>query len=154
MPIHSDSRKEQERNYRKVYCIDWALAIRNSLAWDGSYARALENMIYLHLVRDHPRVRYYLTGNKRQEVDFIVSDNRARPVMAIQVSMDITLPDTLRRELDPLVATARYFGIKENIIVTMGREQRFEHAGIVVHAIPAWKWLLRGHGSQAQSIDR
>ena len=43
-PIHTDSRKEQERNFRKVYCIDWALAIRNSLVWDGSYARALENI--------------------------------------------------------------------------------------------------------------
>ena len=143
MPIHSSSLKEQERNYRKVYGIDWAMAIHNSLIWDGSYARALENMVYLHLVRGYPGVRYYLTRSKRQEVDFLVSDSRGKPVLAVQVSTDISLPDTLRRELEPLVATARYFGVKENVIVTLGREQRFEMEGVTVHAMPAWQWLLK-----------
>jgi hypothetical protein len=144
VPIHTDSRKEQERNFRKVYCIDWALAIRNSLVWDGSYARALENMVYLHLHRIYPRVRYYLTGNRRQEVDFLVSDDRGAPVLAVQVSMDISLPDTLNRELDPLIATAAYFGTRESLIITMGREQRFERDGVTVNAVPAWRWLLEG----------
>jgi predicted AAA+ superfamily ATPase len=142
VPIHSSSPKQQERNYRKVYCIDWALAIRNSLAWDGSYSRALENMVYLHLRRSYPRVRYYLTRGRRQEVDFLVSDNRGVPLMAIQVSMDISLPDTLRRELDPLVATARYFGTRHNLIVTVGQPQRIEREGVTVHVVPAWEWLL------------
>jgi predicted AAA+ superfamily ATPase len=142
MPIHSRSLKEQERNYRKIYAIDWSLAIRNSLVWDGSYARALENMAYLHLRRNFSRVRYYLTRNKRQEVDFLVSDGHGKPVLAIQVSMDISHPDTLRRELEPLLATARYFGTKENLIITMGQEQRIEQEGVTVRAIPAWKWLL------------
>lgn len=142
VPIHTDSRKEQERNFRKVYCIDWALAIRNSLVWDGSYARALENMVYLHLHRTYPRVRYYLTGSRRQEVDFLASDDRGAPVLAVQVSMDISLPDTLKRELDPLIATAAYFGTRENLIITMGQEQRFERDGVTVNAVPAWRWLL------------
>ena len=72
-------------------------------------------------------------------VDF---DNRGKPVLAVQVSMDISLPDTLRRELDPLVSTARYFGTKENLVVTLSQEQRIERDGVVVHAVPAWKWLL------------
>ncbi len=142
VPIHSHSQKELERNYRKIYCIDWALAIRNSLVWDGSYSRALENMVYLHLRRNHARVRYYLTRSKRQEVDFLVSDEHGKPIMAIQVSMDISLPDTLRRELEPLIATARYFGTKHNLIVTLNQEQRMEKDGITVQAMPAWKWLL------------
>jgi hypothetical protein len=50
VPIHTDSRHEQERNFRKVYCINWALAIRSGLVWDGSYARAAENMVYLHRI--------------------------------------------------------------------------------------------------------
>ncbi len=142
LPLHSDSLKEQERNYRKVYCIDWAIAVRNSLAWDGSYSRSLENMIFLHLHRRYARVRYYLTRNRRQEVDFLVSDSRGKPTMAIQVSMDISLPETLRREVEPLVATSRYFGTRENLIITLSQEQRIEKDGVVVHAVPAWRWLL------------
>ena len=150
IPIHSQSQKEQERNYRKVYGIDWALAIRNSTVWDGSYARALENMVYLHLRRNYPRVRYYLTRNKRQEVDFLVSDERGKPVLAVQVSMEISHPDTLRRELEPLVSTARYYGTVQNLIITLRQEQRFEENGVVVHTIPAWQWLLQ----ESAFVDR
>lgn len=143
IPIHSQSRKEQERNYRKVYGIDWALAIRNSSVWDGSYARALENMVYLHLRRNYPRVRYYLTRSKRQEVDFLVSDERGKPISAIQVSTEISHPDTLRRELEPLVSTATYFGTRENLIITVNQERRFDEGGVVIHALPAWQWMLQ-----------
>jgi hypothetical protein len=143
VPIHSDSQKHLERNYRKVYCIDWALAIRNSMVWDGSYARALENMVFLHLLRNYPRVRYYLTRGKRQEVDFVASDEHGKPALAVQVCTDIGLPDTLRRELDPLISTARYFGTRENLIITLGQEREFESEGIAVRALPAWQWLLQ-----------
>jgi hypothetical protein len=97
----------------------------------------------LHLCRNYQRVRYSLTRNKRQEVDFLVSDERGKPISAVQVSMDISHPDTLRRELEPLVATARYFGTQENLIITVNQERRFDEGGVVVHALPAWQWLLQ-----------
>lgn len=142
VPIHSPSHKEQERNYRKVYCIDWALAIRNSMVWDGSYSRALENLVYLRLRRKYPRVRYYLTRSKRQEIDFLVSDERGKPVMAVQVCMSIAHQETLKRECEPLVAAATYFGIRDNLIITLDEEQRIEQDGVTIHALPAWKWCL------------
>jgi hypothetical protein len=43
MPIFSDSCKKQERNYKKTYAIDWALANQNSLVWDGVLFRAQLN---------------------------------------------------------------------------------------------------------------
>lgn len=146
VPIHTDSQKEQERNYKKVYCIDWALAIHNSLVWDGSYARALENMIYLQLCRSYSRIRYYLTRARRQEVDFVACNNRGKPVLAMQVSMDISHQDTLHRELNPLIAAAKYFGTKENLIITLSQERSFREEGVTVHAMPAWRWLLAAAG--------
>ncbi|MFO7871470.1 MAG: ATP-binding protein [Kiritimatiellia bacterium] len=142
VPIHSHSHKEQERNYRKIYCVDWALALRNSLVWDGSYSRAFENIVFLELFKIYPRVRYYLTRKKREEVDFLVSDSRGHVVLAVQVCMDITAKDTLDRELRPLVAAAKYFGIKENLIITMNQEEKLTREGITVRVVPAWKWLL------------
>ena len=142
IPIYSDSLKDQERNYKKIYAVDWALAIRNSLVWDGSYSRALENMVFIHIYQKWKRVHYYLTRKKRQEVDFIVVDNTGHPSMTVQVCMDITQQETINRELEPIITTAKYFGIKENIIVTYNQEKNFFEEGISVKAIPAWRWLL------------
>jgi len=141
--IYSDSIREQERNYNKIYFIDWALAIHNSLVWDGYFSRAFENMIFLHLSRSFSRINYYLTQNKRQEIDFIAVDNRGKPIMAVQACMDISNPDTLKRELIPLVSAAKYFNIKENLIITLNNKQDvFNVEGVKVMAIPAWQWML------------
>ncbi len=142
VPIMAAGHKEEERNYKKIYCIDWALAIRNSSVWDGSWSRAFENMVYLHLTRRYPRVRYYLTRTKRQEVDFIAVGTDDKPDMAVQVCQDIGDVHTLRREVEPLVAAARWFKTKRNFIVTLNQERRLEENGVTVHALPAWKWFL------------
>ena len=140
--LFSSSLKEQERNYKKIYAIDWALAAKNSLIWDGSYSRPLENLVFIHLYQRWHRVHYYLTKKKRQEVDFIAVDTNGYPAMAVQVCTDISQPDTLKRELESIITTARYFRIKENFIVTYNQEQDFHEEGISVKAIPAWKWIL------------
>ncbi len=59
--LFSGSLKEQERNYKKIYAIDWALAAKNSLIWDGSYSRPLENLVFIELYQKWHRVHYYLT---------------------------------------------------------------------------------------------
>lgn len=142
VPIYSHSQKEQERNYKKVYCIDWALAIRNSNVWDGSFARALENLVYLHLRRSFARVYYYLTRSKRQEVDFIAVNNQGKPVLAVQVCSDLSATETVEREVAPLAATARHFGIPQSLIITRNEERELQCDGVHITAIPAWKWLL------------
>ncbi|MBW2369074.1 MAG: ATP-binding protein, partial [Deltaproteobacteria bacterium] len=142
VPIFSNSLKEQERNYKKIYAIDWALANLNSFTWDGSFSRAFENLVFLHLYRNWHRVHFYLTRKKRQEVDFIAVDGRGKPEMAVQVCMDISNPETFEREMNALTATAVYFKIKNNFIITNNQEQDFEKQGVQVKAIPAWKWLL------------
>jgi predicted AAA+ superfamily ATPase len=139
--VFSNSRKEQERNYKKAYCIDWGLACQNSAAWDGSFSRAFENMIFLHLARKFTRVHFYLTKSKRQEVDFIALDNKGVPVLAVQVCMDISHADTLAREMEPLIATSKYFKTKENLIITLNQEKVFHEGEITISALPAWKWL-------------
>ena len=65
-----------------------------------------------------------------------------RSYVPIHSSQDISLPDTLRREVEPLIATARHFGTKENLILTMSQEQRLESEGVTVQALPAWRWLM------------
>ncbi len=142
MPIFSDSRKDQERNYKKIYAIDWALANKNSQVWDGGQSRALENMVFLHLYRNRRRVHYYLTRKKRQEVDFVAVDSSGNPALAVQVCLDITQEETLHRELEGLSATANYFKTKDNLIITYNQEKNFSINGVHIKAVPAWKWML------------
>ena len=142
VPIFSDSRKDQERNYKKIYAIDWALANKNSQVWDGGQSRALENMVFLHLYRNQHRVHYYLTRKKRQEVDFVVVDSNGNPALAVQVCLDITQEETLQRELEGLSTTANYFKTKDNLIITYNQERDFSINGVHIKAVPAWKWML------------
>lgn len=142
VPIHAHSRREQERNHHKVYCLDWALATRNSQVWDGSFSRAFENLVFLQLHRNFPRVRYYLTRRQRQEVDFVVSDHHGKPVLAAQVCQDLSLPETRRREIEPLAATAKYFGLKEAWIITLNQQERLVQDGVKIQVAPAWRWLI------------
>ena len=142
VPLFSDSHKEQERNYKKLYAIDWGLAVRNSTVWDGSFSRALENLVYLHLRRIYSRVGYYLTRTGRQEVDFIATDKTGNPVLAVQVSTDLSNRDTLTRELEPLFKVAKFFDLKECLIISKNEEKSFSQDGYTVQIMPAWKWLL------------
>ncbi len=142
MPIFTDSIKVEGRNYKKLYCIDWALANHNCITWDGYYSRAFENMIYLNLRQKFTKIRYYLTKSSQKEVDFIVCDNNHQPIMAIQASMNISDERTRKRELDAIIKTAQYFNLKDNFIITMNEEQIIHTQGVIINIIPAHKWLL------------
>ena len=140
--IFSNSLKEMENNYKKIYCIDWALAIRNSSIWDGYYSRAFENMIYIELCRRGKKVNYYLTRKKREEIDFVVSNDNGEIESLIQVSLNVSDPQTLKREISPLITSAKYFNVKSLIIITYDTEKIIETDGVSINIIPAWKWLL------------
>lgn len=141
IPMFSDSQSEISRNYRKCYCIDWGLATQNSQAWDGSNSRAFENMVYIHLKRLFPRVNYYLTRARRQEVDFIAADTGGKPVVAVQACMKLGDGGVLEREVPPLAAAAKYFGIKDALLITTDEERTIEHEGTSVRMVPAWRWM-------------
>jgi hypothetical protein len=142
VPVYSSSSKEQERNYKKLYCVDWGLAQCNSAVWDGTYSRALENAVFMHLKRTYSRVQYCLTREKRQEVDFIAVDDRGKAALGVQVCMDIADAHTLKREIEPLASVAKFYGCKENVIVTYNQEKNFAQDGVRVRAVPAWRWML------------
>jgi predicted AAA+ superfamily ATPase len=143
VPLYTDSIKQVSRNYRKVYAVDWAFANYNSPTWDGSFSRALENLVFVELSRRYPRVCYGLAFSTRQEVDFIVDDSHGKPCLAVQVCQDISDPDTFMREITPLIAVTQYYRLPESLILTVGNEERnIQRDGVNVHICPVWKWLI------------
>jgi|APSaa5957512622_1039677.scaffolds.fasta_scaffold250032_1 uncharacterized protein len=101
-----------------------------------------EVKIFFLKKRKCDRVFYYLTGKKKQALDFIVINNQGYPQMLIQVCLDLSNQDILKRELEPLISSAKYFNTKENLIITYNQEKSFQENGVSINAIPAWKWFL------------
>ena len=142
VPIFSDSLKDRENNYKKIYCVDWMLAVRNSSVWDGSFSRAFENMVYIELLRRGKIVHYYLTRSKREEIDFVVTGENGKIESLIQASINISNKYTLERELRPLISSSKYFNVTSVMLITYDAEKKIELDGVVVNVIPAWKWFL------------
>jgi hypothetical protein len=140
--VFSESIKEQSRNYSKIYCIDWALANINSWVWDGTLSRSLENLVYIHLKRQGYTVHYYLTREKRQEIDFIVTNQNGKIIHLIQVCYSFTDDNVLKRELEPLKKAMKYFNIKESFIITADTDNEWVIENGIIKALPAWRWIL------------
>lgn len=54
-------------------------------------------MVFIHLYKRLPRVHYYLTRTKRQEVDFIAVGSKEHPALVVQVCMDISHEETRKK---------------------------------------------------------
>lgn len=148
VPIFCTSLKERERNYHKIYAIDWAMANCNNPVWDGSLSRAFENIIYLHLRRSWSRINYYLTRSHRQEIDFLAVDNHGIPQLAVQSCIDISEPETREREIAPLIAAGKFFSLKDCLIITRNKEETICRDGVTIRVLPAWRWLLENNGRE------
>lgn len=142
IPMFSGSMKEQNRNYLKLYAVDWALSSANNWVWDGMYTRSLENMVYIHLMRLGKKINYYLTREKRQEIDFVVSDTKGKVEQLIQVCWSLADSKVSKRETEPLYKTMEYFGLKESLIITMNESNIIDAGNGKIKVVPAWQWLL------------
>jgi hypothetical protein len=140
--IYSDSVKQKEQNYKKVYAIDWGLVQANTPAGDERRGRHLENIVFMELKRRGCMVNYFLTRTGR-EVDFIASDARGKVEKIIQVSYDLDRePRTAAREISALQRAAHFLGHRETLLLTYDQEKILKESGITIYVRPVWNWLL------------
>lgn len=98
----------------------------------------LENIVALHLYRNHKDSLYYLKSNKI-DIDFYVSNSN----LAIQVAYSIDEGDAYNREVNNLLEFAK--GNDKNtklIIVTFEEEQTIKVEGKIIEVVPLKKFLL------------
>jgi len=136
----SESEKIRSKNYKKVYCIDWALAKAVSYGAGTDDTRLFENMIFLELKRRGKNVSYYRT-REGFEVDFVVT-GKNKETELIQVSYSIENTSVENREMRSLVIAGKHLNAGSLTIVTLNDEKTFEIDGIKINVVPAWKWLL------------
>lgn len=126
---------------KKYYCIDNGLrsVLLNPQSEDNG--KLLENAVFLHL-RRNLRIQeelHYYKGKK--ECDFVVVEYD-KVTRLIQVSYQMNDEETRRREVDGLLEAAQMTGCRELTIITMEMEAEWKESDMLIHVLPAWKWML------------
>jgi len=139
VPIFRSSVREEQRNPKKIYAIDNGLRAVYDASFSPDYSKLYENLVFLAL-RSKTNDIYYLKG--RQEIDFYCVIEGEKQL--INVSVDISNPDTLAREINSLAEEMDCVGIDKSILITKEREGSMRVGEKVVRFVPLWKWLLAG----------
>lgn len=147
LPISKFSYKSSERiRGDKVYIIDSGLiTYRHNALSSENLGWRLENVVLMELRRrtnpSYQDIYYYRPGSTSREVDFVVTDH-SKATELIQVSLDISNPKTLKRELMALVEASRKLQCDNLTLVAMSQTRTEILDGVKINVISAHQWLL------------
>ena len=151
LPEYSVALSPDSTQVQKVYAIDPGMAYATAWANQQDIGKRLETAIYIELMRRMAGSRveavtsYTVPSAKKEKVDFLVGDALAlEPYALYQVTVDMTVEKTRRRELGSLEAAMLKTGIANGTVITLREEGSAQVAGGQIAIIPAWKWALLG----------
>lgn len=121
---------------KKTYVLDNAFLKHLTFRFNQDTGKLLENLIAVELRRHQQEVFFIKDG---RECDFIWQEN-----LPLQVSVDLSHPDTKAREIAGLIAGAKYLNSQQGLIITLDQEEAFEQEDVHIQVLPAWKFLLEG----------
>lgn len=132
---HDPSIIRQNMADKKTYLLDNAFLKHLTFRYQQDTGKLLENLVAVELHRRQQSVMF-IKGSR--ECDFIAEDNTP-----LQISADISHPDTKSREIMGLLAGAKHLNSQQGIIITLDQEENIEQDGVQIKVLPAWKWLLQ-----------
>lgn len=130
--LWSTSLRKQTVNPDKIYALDPAFKYVMSNQRDRGHI--LENMVYLHLRRLGHLPHYWMS---KQEVDFFVPEK-----LLINVSYDLSDPQTKRREISGLQSAMKETGLAKSYLITREEEGEVDLEGTSVQILPAYRFFL------------
>ncbi len=136
----SYSLKEQEKNPRKIYCIDTGIRNAVSFRFNEDLGRIMENMVFLKFLHGGADI-FYWKDARAYEVDFVTIE-KGKIKDVCQVSFDLSEAKTKHRELRALLRALAFFNLKEGMIVTEDMEAEETIDGCLIRYVPLWKFLL------------
>ncbi|MDR0976446.1 MAG: ATP-binding protein [Prevotellaceae bacterium] len=144
--LHKYSSKSKQRmTGEKVYPIDVALMNKRTDAFVGdNLGWRLETIVYIELLRRYRSKGYdiYYYGERSGECDFIICDG-SKALLAIQVSYDISIEKTRKRELASLTLAARNTQCNELLLLTDHQYEDITHDGYAIAVRPVYDYLLK-----------
>lgn len=114
VPLFDPSERRAQTAPKKIYAVDNGLVWASSLDIESKWGNLFENQIYLDLRREGKKVFHYKTS-EGYEVDFVVQ-NLDGSFELIQVTWDMSDPETLEREERALRSAERELGISGKIL--------------------------------------
>lgn len=136
IPMFSYSYKQQQVNPKKVYSIDNGFSYASSVSFSKDLGKMLENLVFLHLRRNHKNIFYFREEN---ECDFVIKENE-KIIKAIQVCFEFN-EENKKRELAGLLLALNKFNLKKGLILTHNQEDEFLIDGKKIILKPVWKWI-------------
>lgn len=133
VPKFDFSYSKQRTHAKKVYSIDPGLSRANTASFSPDQGRMLENIVFLHLLRNDNEI-YYVKN--QFECDFIVKKNQQISA-AFQVCYQLS-EENLPREQAGLKHAMEATGAREGILLTFNHEDEINGLRIA----PVWKWCL------------
>ncbi len=137
---HAYSLKEQEKNPRKVYCIDTGLRNAISFRFSEDAGKLAENIVFLELTRQGREI-YYWKDQRGKEVDFVIRVGQ-KITQAMQVCWNLDDAKTRKREIDGLMNAMIEFELENGLVITGDFEGKEVVEGLKIIYSPLWKWLL------------
>ncbi len=130
--------KEQQIAAKKVFSIDTGLLNSVGFSFSENIGKLMENLVFLHLRRNHQDIFYYKT-KQNHEVDFYIPSQH----LAIQVSQDLNVEETRKRELRSLTELSEERKDQNKLqIVTLADKETITTEGTTVEVLPLYEWLL------------
>ena len=141
--LYDASVHRQQVNPKKIYGVDHALVQSVSSGLLVNRGHLLENLVFLHLRRQTPRLHYYRTRSGK-EVDFawLGSDGNLR---LAQVADQMPEGSPARdRELGALAEAMAEQPDSRPVVVTRDESGSAELGGRAVRLVPIWRFLIEG----------
>ncbi len=128
----------QELGEKKVYTIDIGLNNAVEFRFSDNIGKSLENAVFLELRRRELEIYYY--RDSKSECDFLVANN-GKIIEVIQVTYDMSEPETKAREIKGVVDACKKFNLASGKIITFDTMEMVEHDGINIEVVPFYRYV-------------
>lgn len=134
--------KEQEKSFKKAYCVDTGLATAVGFFPDKNIGFLAENTVFVELLRRGYKKDevYYWKGSNKKEVDFVLK--RDSKLELIQVCLDVSRPETKDREIKALLSAMDELNLSAGSILTRDYKNEEIFSGKTVQFVSIEDWLL------------
>jgi predicted AAA+ superfamily ATPase len=128
--------KLQLVNDKKFYVIDPGFIRKISTSGTADRTYTFENLIVIALWSQNPL--FYFQNTKECDI-LVMNENRIQTLY--QICFELT-PQNRPRELGGLIDAAHSFNLTEGWLITYDQEEENIEENILIHIVPAWKWLI------------
>jgi uncharacterized protein len=138
LPRFDYSLKKQKVSSSKIYTIDNSFLKTVAFNFSENKGQRLENLIFVELLRREKELYYH---SEKKECDFVLREG-LRIDEVIQVSVNLSNPETKKREIEGVTEAMKAYKLDIGLILTFEEEDILDAGGKKIVVKPVWKWLL------------